>query len=364
MSSAYRISAEQQVPSTSVIYVVFGTQVGLEYLTFQRTLTQYVGQDAWIAVIVMSLLIHLAIIWMFSLLNRQQADLATINKRIFGKWVGAVFNVALIVYFLGICMFSLRLFSEIVKIWIFPTLDIWVMELILLLLSYYIISGGLRVIVGFFMFAQIFIVLNGIFYFIRHYYHPLNLFPIGSHPIPEMAKAVWVLMPSFFGFEALLMYYPFLKDGKKAQKWTHVANASTTLLYLIILVFTLMFFSLGQLRDEAWPTLTLFKFVQFPFMERVEFIGATFQLSRLIPIVSLYIWSALQTTKRQFGLSKRKMLPVYLVIVFIGGLLFRDAEQTLSCYSIVAQAGFGLIFVYVPLLAIMTRWLRPKGAGI
>ncbi|MCQ6562762.1 GerAB/ArcD/ProY family transporter [Paenibacillus mendelii] len=364
MPSHHSIQANQQIPSSSALYIIFGTQVGLDYLTFQRKLTQAVGQDAWIALLITALLIHLAIWWMFTLLNRQQADLATINKRLLGTWIGALFNTALIVYFLLICMMSIRLYSEIVRIWIFPTIHIWVLELILLLLSYYLVSGGLRVIAGFFMFSQLFIVLNGIFYFLRNYYHPTNLLPIMTHTIPEISQAVWSIIPSFMGVEALLMFYPYLNNGKKAQRWSHGANAITMTVYLIILVFTLMFFSQEQLKDEMWPTLTLFKFVEFPFMERVEFIGATFQLSRVTPILSLYLWSALQTSKQQFRFSKRRMLPVYLVIVFIGSLMFHDVQQVLKSYSIIGQVGFVLLFVYVPLLIIVTRWLPVKGKGL
>ncbi|UVI28776.1 GerAB/ArcD/ProY family transporter [Paenibacillus spongiae] len=364
MPSQHTIRPDQQIPPSSALYVVFGTQVGLDYLTFQRKLAQAVGQDAWIAVILAGLLVHAAIFWMFSLLNRQQADLATINKRLFGSWVGACFNSLLIAYFLLVCTVSLRLYVEIVKIWIFPTIDVWVMELILLLLSYYIVSGGLRVIVGFFMFAQVFVLLNGIFYFLRFYYHSSNFLPVLSHPLPDMVKAVAFLIPGYMGVEALLLYYPYFSNGRKAQKWTHWANAATLTVYLIIVGFSLMFFSLGQLKDETWPTLTLFKFVELPFMERVEFIGATFQLSRLIPILSLYLWTAIQMTRQQFGVAKRRMLPVYMAIVFIGGLMFKDAEQTLEIYSIVGQGGFVLLFVYVPLLALMSRWIHPKGARV
>ncbi|MFD0589704.1 GerAB/ArcD/ProY family transporter [Paenibacillus sp. GCM10027627] len=358
------IKASQQIPASSALYIIFGTQVGLDYLSFQRKLAQAVEQDAWIAIVIAALVIHLAIGGMFVLLNRQQADLATINKRLFGNALGACLNGLLIVYFLAICMLSLRLYAEIVKIWIFPTIHIWLLELILLLLSYYIVSGGFRVIAGFFLFSQLFVVLNGIFYFMREYYDPTNLLPIMTHSVPEFAKAAWVMTPSFMGIEALLLYYPYFKDGKKAQRWTHGGNAATLAVYMIILVFSLMFFSQGQLKEEMWPTLVLFKFVEFPFLERVEFIGATFQLSRVIPILSLYVWCAIHTSKQQFGWSKRKMLPVYLLIIWGGSLWFHDVDQVMSSYSVAGKAGLLLLLLYVPFLIVMSKWLPLKGREV
>lgn len=350
-----KIPDHMTIPPSSAFYLAFGAQAGLDYLTFQHRIAIISGQDAWIAIVLAALFMHIGIWFMYSLLNHQRTDLITINKRMFGSLVGGIINIALIVNFLFVSAMSVRLYAEIIKIWIFPDLQVGLLIFLLLLLAYYIVSGGFRVIVGFFLIAQLSLAFIVIYAVLMPYYHPSNLLPIWSHSFSKLFEATWSMLPSYLGIEALLIYYPFIKNGKKAQVWSNWGNAVTMVIYLMAFIFSIMFYSLGQLKEEHWPILTLFKFVELPFMERVEFIGASFQLFRLVPLLALYIWMAIQSTKIQFNFSKRKMLPISLVFAFVCSLAFKDIQQVMFFYRMASYFGFALIFLYVPLLAILSR---------
>ncbi|MGR5881619.1 GerAB/ArcD/ProY family transporter [Bacillus cereus] len=45
-----------------------------------------------------------------------------------------------------------------------------------------------------------------------------NLFPIAQHSFLEIMKGMKGNMFSFFGFEMLLLYYPFIKKAKNVSK--------------------------------------------------------------------------------------------------------------------------------------------------
>ncbi|MFE5318002.1 GerAB/ArcD/ProY family transporter [Paenibacillus sp. NPDC056579] len=360
MKAPYVVSETNTIPPYLVLFLVFGAQVGLEYLSFQRKLANTVGQDSWIVVIIAGALLHVSIRFMFSLLNRHNTDIVTINKQCFGSIAGGIINTALIVYALVVCALSVRLYAEIVRLWIFPDLGIWKIILVLLILIYYIVSGGFRVLVGFFVFAQLSVVLIITYYFVRNYYHPSNLLPVWTHSAADMAQGVLVLAPSFMGVEALLFYYPFIKKGYAAQLWAHLGNAATVLIYLMAIIFCLMFYSLGQLMDEPWPILGLFKFVELPFMERVEFIGASVQVFRLIPLLALYVWIAIQSCKLQFNLKKKIMLPVCLATVLGISMWFQGLDEIQRIYPVIGLAGITILFIYVPLVGMISRWLISK----
>ncbi|MBH5318414.1 GerAB/ArcD/ProY family transporter [Paenibacillus sp. GSMTC-2017] len=355
MKTEYKVPDHMTIPPSSAFYIAFGAQAGLDYLTFQRRLANIVGQDAWIAIIIAALCMHIGIWFMYCLLNREKTDLITINKRMFGNVIGGILNITLIFNFLIVAAMSVRLYAEIVKIWVFPDLQIGILISLLLLLVYYIVAGGFRVIVGFLLFAQISLAFIAVYAVLMPYYYPSNLLPIWSHKFTELMEATWSMLPGYLGIEALLIFYPFIKDGKKAQAWSHFGNIVTMIIYLMAFIFSMMFYSLGQLQEENWPILTLFKFVEFPFMERVEFIGASFQLFRLVPLLALYVWIAIQSTKLQFRFAKRKTLPLCLVIVFVCSLAFKDSEQTMFFYRTASYFGFALIFLYVPLLTLLSR---------
>ncbi|WP_054027902.1 GerAB/ArcD/ProY family transporter [Bacillus sp. FJAT-28004] len=359
MKTDYKVPDHMTIPPSSAFYLAFGAQAGLDYLSFQRRLAILVGQDAWIAIILAAIFMHIGIWFMYSLLNRQQTDLISINKRMFGSLIGGGFNIVLIINFLIISAMSVRLYAEIIKIWIFPDLQVGVLIFLLLLLAYYIVAGGFRVIVGFFLFAQASIALIVIYAILMPYYHLSNLLPVWSHSFTELFEATWSMLPGYLGIEALLIFYPFIKNGKKAQVWSQWGNTVTMVIYLMAFIFSMMFYSLGQLKEEYWPILTLFKFVELPFMERVEFIGASFQIFRLVPLLAMFVWMAIQSTKLQFNVSKRKTLPIFLILVLAGSLAFKDSQQVMAIYRIASYFGFALIFVYVPILALLSRF---KGA--
>ncbi len=80
-----------------------------------------------------------------------------------------------------------------------------------------------------------------------HIFYPLqyadfrNLFPIAQHSFLEIMKGMKGNMFSFFGFEMLLLYYPFIRKAKTSQKYAHYANLVTTIVYTYLMILTLAF---------------------------------------------------------------------------------------------------------------------------
>ncbi|MGQ0418348.1 GerAB/ArcD/ProY family transporter, partial [Bacillus sp. HC-TM] len=71
----------------------------------------------------------------------------------------------------------------------------------------------------------------------------------------------------FFGFEMLLLYYPFIKKARTSQKYAHYANLVTTIVYTYLMILTLAFFSEKQLASAIWAYLSMIKIIQFPFLD-------------------------------------------------------------------------------------------------
>lgn len=133
--------------------IVHAMLFGIDFLFVSVKPIDIAGQDAWMAVLLCSLGIHIVIAMMYGILNRHRTDLINIHIRLFGTWIGMLLNLLFAVYFLFISVYQVRLFIEIVQVWVFPDLETWSLALILLLIAYYIIAGSFRVIVGIGMFS-------------------------------------------------------------------------------------------------------------------------------------------------------------------------------------------------------------------
>ncbi|WP_308634009.1 GerAB/ArcD/ProY family transporter [Paenibacillus silvisoli] len=333
-----------------VFALVHSMQFGSEYLDMSIKPIQFAGNDTWISVILCGLCFHV-IIWMiYRILNRNGTDLIHIHHRFFGKWAGGGLNFIFIVYFLLHASLLLRLFIEIVQVWLFPDLATWLLASVLLLLVYYIVAGGFRVIVGICFFSLFRHLLILAMLFTAGYFHFNNLSPVMDHSLNELLMATKELTFPYVGVEMLFFVYTFIKMPKKSEKWAHLANFVTTLSYLIVVLFSLLLFKFEQLSTQLWPQLTKYKYVRFPFIERFEFVGASAQIFWIIPIISLCLWASSRATKIMLPVKQRTVLPIFLVLVFVGVSLIAGRNHVEVFRVLLSQIGFYMIFAYIPFM--------------
>jgi spore germination protein AB len=149
------------------------------------------------------------------------------------------------------------------------------------------------------------------------------------------------------------MYYPYIKEGAKSQKWAHIGVGLTTLIYLFITIISLGYFSEKQVINQVWPTLTLWKIVEMPFVERFEYIGITSWVLMILPNICLLFWASSRGIKLIFNVNQRKAL--YYLLLFVLSLSFflkgRERMEILNTW--VSNFGFVLSFIYIPLLFVL-----------
>lgn len=333
-----------------IFVLIHSMQFGPEYLSMTYMPIHLAGQDAWISVILCGIAFHI-IIWMiYQILNYNETDLVHIHQQIFGKLAGGVLNFIFIAYFLLIASFQVREFIEIIQVWLFPGLETWPLALALLLLVYYIVAGGFRVIVGICMFSMVrhFTILA--LFFPAAFFHFNNLTPVLDHSLNDIIKASKEMTFPFLGVEMIFFCYTFIKTPRKSQKWAHWANLVTTISYLLIILFTILVFKSEQLSNEVWPQLSKYKFIHFPFIERFEYIGATAQILWVIPIVCFCLWASSRMFKIMFTVKQLTTLPIILILVFTAVCLIPGRNRVEAVQSVLSNFGFCMIYAYIPVM--------------
>ncbi|SFS57483.1 spore germination protein (amino acid permease) [Paenibacillus sp. BC26] len=336
-----------------VFILIHAMQFGPEYVSMSTKPIQLAGQDSWISVILCGISFHIIIWMMYRILNRNETDLIQIHKRFFGKLLGGGLNFIFIGYFLLIATYLLRMFIEIIQVWLFPDLNTWPLALVLLLLVYYIVAGGFRVIVGICMFSMLRYITILSLFFPSTFYHFSNLSPVLDHSLNEIVQASTTLTFPYLGVEVLLFCYTFIRMPKKSEKWAHLANGITTASYLIIIFFSLLLFKPEQLSTEIWPQLSKYKFVHFPFIERFEYIGATSQILWVIPIICLSLWASSRVCKLIFSVKQLTVLPILLIVVFILVCLIPGRTRIEALQNLLSEIGFYMIYAYIPFVFIV-----------
>ena len=156
---------------------------------------------------------------------------------------------------------------------------------------------------------------------------------------------------SYLGFSSLLMYYPYIKNAKSSQKWAHFGNILTCLIYLFLMVITIGYFSEKQLSHHIWATLSLWKIVELPFVERFEYIGITSWVLMILPNICLLVWAAAEGIGKVVNIKQKKVLLIILLIVYILTIFMSGRERIDMMNNVSAKLGLFLLFVYIPVLS-------------
>jgi spore germination protein AB len=338
-----------------VFFVISTNQIGVGVLGFQRVISKSAGNDSWMAIIIAGLAVHVILFLLYRMLEDSDGDIISIHHRTFGKWIGNMMSFIFLIHIFAESLIVIRTFLEVIQVWMFPEINVWVFTVFFLLLVTYIIFGGFRVITGICFFS---IVLPAYLFFTTVF--PLefasfrNLLPVFDHTVMELAQATKDMSLSIMGFEILLVFYPFIKNPQKSKKWAHYGVMYTNFVYLVFGITAFTYFSIGQLDKQIWPTLSMWKIVELPIVERFEYVGIASWLLVILPNVCLSMWGASRLIKRMFNLKQKYSIWILsLIIIIISGLLTNRSEINIFL-DIYSKIGFIIIFAYIPCLYILS----------
>ncbi|PFA70363.1 spore gernimation protein GerB [Bacillus sp. AFS015802] len=347
-----------------VFFLVHAIQVGAGVLGFQRIISKNAGYDGWIAVILAGIFTHVIMIMMYHILNTVEGDLVSAHTLAFGKWIGNVFNLIFVLYFSLLVITIMRTYIEVLQVWMYPRLSTFFFSLFFLVLVYYIVNGGVRTITGTAFFGIIlpsYLVLT--FAFTFQYADFRNVLPVFDHSLKDILISTKNMSLTYLGYESILILYPFVKDAKKSQKYAHWGLFATTTLYTLLAVISFAFFSQKQLEKTVWATLSMWKIVEMPFVERFEYIGIANWCLIILPNTCIAIWCASRILKRMTPLKHRHTLLIISILCLSALTFFTDRKQVNFLNTLSGQIGFYINYFYVPallLLVIIMKKVRDK----
>jgi spore germination protein AB len=348
---------EQLVPEKAkvspflVFFLVHTMQVGIGVLGFQRIIALTAGYDAWMSVIFAGLSIHIIIWMMYKILETVDGDIITAHSFVFGKKIGKILSLPFVLYFLMIALTLLRTFIEVVQVWMFQDMSTFWYAFAFCGLAIYIVFGGFRTVTGVAFFGVVlpaYLILT--FFFTIPYADVQNLLPIFDHSIKDIAMASYQMSLTYLGYEILLFFYPYIKDPQKSKKWAHMGVLYTTLVYTLLTVVTFAYFSEGQLQKNIWATLTMWKIVEMPFVERFEYIGIANWNIIILPNFCIALWCASRIIKRVTNMKQKYGVLMLSMVTLILINFFKTREQINTLIDYTGKIAFVLNYGYIPLL--------------
>lgn len=348
-----------------LFFIVHTIQIGAGLMGVPRILFLKSESDAWISILIGGMFLHLIMWVMFKILREyENADILGIQYDLFGRYIGSTLGCAFIVYIFLILLTVIKNYIEVVQVFIFPEMPIWLMALFLISLMVYAILGGIRVVVGtcfIFFFLTIWLVFT--IYKPMTYMDLGHFFPVFQTSPLEILSGAREMTFSVLGLEVLLFVYPFVDNKKHAQLPAQLGIAMTTSLVLLVTVVSIGYFSPYQLKESVWATLSLFKVISFSMIERFDFIAVSLWMMVVLPNIIMFCWILQQSLNRLFKVKKKISLYCIAAFLFFGSIVLEYRLDINRLTTITAKVGFYLVFIYPLLvyLALMIRKLWRKG---
>lgn len=335
-----------------LFFLVHSTQTGVALLNFQSKIIKGAEQEAWISLLLVSLSFHLIIWFMFFILKKsKQGDIISLHQQLFGRWIGNVMNLFFYGYMLLSVSTIIRLYLSLLITWVFPYTPLWLLSIVLIFVITYVVMGGFRVITGICFWGVVIpTLLLTTIYFPLQYSYWTNLLPVFNHSLNDYFTSAKNSVLLFTGPEFLLIYFPFIKNNERSQKWVHLSQAYTTILYLLITIVSFVYFSHGQLEHTLWPTLIITKIINLPFVERFEYIYIFTWLLVILPPCCIALWGGIRILTESFKFKSRMALWMSIIIVHFIIINVRSRTDVDNLGSFLNVISSSFVYIYIPLL--------------
>ncbi|MGG4494926.1 GerAB/ArcD/ProY family transporter [Brevibacillus reuszeri] len=296
-------------------YILFISQVqiGIGIITLPSDLADVANTDGWISILLGWVVANVISILIIQIMKRHPDEtIFDLLLRYFGKWIGVLCSILFILY--SIFVFTITLFAaiHITQTWVLPQTANYFLMLLFIIPKHMLAQKSIRMLGRYAEFVGLSMVfMLPLFFIAMREGHWIHLLPVIKEGWLPIMKGVKTTILSFLGFELAFILYPFLQKKQHATAGILIANTITMLTYLLVTIACYVQFNPYQIGTYIWPTLDMFETVEFPFVERIEVIFATFYLFIISTSGIPYYFTA------SFGVSQLLRLKDHKKVVLI-----------------------------------------------
>ena len=314
-------SGRNSITSRQLIFIIVGSIMGSGVLSLPRIVAKKVGQDAWMAIILGSVVPIISLSLIRYLYRRNSADsFVNICRKVSGRTLGSLFSGILAIYSIIATAAFLRFFVEEISIFLLAETPMLVKSVLMLALCAYFAYGDARVLgrVNEFLFY----ILLPLFLF------PIpaviansdyrNLMPVLNYKVMDYVRAVLITSYSFSGFELYMVFHPYVSREKESFGASLYGILIVIAIYLYAVIASILVFGSELTKTITWPFLRLLSTAEIPILERVEFLFIQAWIAVSFRPISAQYYCASHIIAELMGLKSHKWITLALFPIIIG----------------------------------------------
>lgn len=363
------MNGKPQISNAQVKGLIVSTIVGLGILSLPSELSETMGQDAWMVIILAGILKMFMVFIIFKIFDLYEGmEFFQIGEKTLGTILFGISQLIMLAYFIFTSSIISRVLGEVIRGFLLPTTPMELIIFAFILVTAYIARCDIEAIARMGYFTYLLIIIFSLFVVLISIPNAkfTNLLPLFQSDIKQLPKAFKSAYFSFSGLEVLLFIIPYVEEKNKIVKSGLIALIIIIIIYSSITIMALSQFGLEQLKKQNWPTISLLKVVDLPglFLENLDGIVVAswifFAFSSLA--VSMHMSSKILENLFKAKHHKLFVLPLLPVILFISMTPTNPVEINKSFGKIFHYLSFVAIFI-VPVLILIMGFIRKRKGG-
>ncbi len=341
--------------------------LGSGVLTLPRTLTERVKTaDGWISLIVGGLIVMLAGICIVKLCQQYPGKtIYQFVQEIVGSWIGSCLSTLMILYFVAISAFQIRVMAEVTKLYLLEGTPMWAIVMSFMWIGLYLITSGINSMARLFeIILPITIVVLLICMFLSSRIFDIdNVRPVLGEGILPVLRGLRSTVLVFIGYEIMFILPAFMQHPKKGVKAMIIGTSIPLVLYMITYIMVVGALSVDGVVRSTWPTLDLMRSFEITglLFERFEFFLLVIWIMQIFSTFTITFYAASLGLAQ---LSKRNIQPIMyglIPIIFIVALLPKNMNEVFDFGDFIGSVSIYL-FGLLPVVLLLITKIFKKGA--
>lgn len=269
------MKGENKISNNQLKALIISVVIGVGILSLPSDLAEAVENGGWLSIIIGGLL-TIPIILIFNSLNKMNLGKTYFQygKELVPSPIFTIILMVFLIYLLGILTSSVRIFGEVIKVFLLETTPIEIIIITMLFATAYLGRTEIEVIgrMALLIYPIILITVVGVVIFSIPGIDISNIFPLTNIKLRPLLKSIPIAFFSYGGYEISLMIMGKAEKPEESLKTTIISIFYIIFIYLIFFFTTLAQFGIYELKRQIWPSIVLTREISFPglFIENID----------------------------------------------------------------------------------------------
>ncbi|WP_078429396.1 GerAB/ArcD/ProY family transporter [Alkalihalobacterium alkalinitrilicum] len=308
----------ERVHPSYLFFLMYMTQSGVIIFSLPRIIAETFGTNGWLAIPIISMVvIFLLVLFDFIYQWSNDQSIYTIIEKMLPISMYKILYILLSLFWTVFAFTIAKKYVFIVKSLYYPLTSIhWLMFIMVILIYFFVtstIDSIFRITTFLFFLSSTWMIL--LIFLVIPELELIQFTTFIFQSQGDFLRGSIEIYSAFLGFEMIIFFLHHVQKSSKTMKYIYLGQLFSTFVYLIVTIFNYGFTSFEQLKYQSYPFIDFFRYIQLPFIERLDGLYFMFFLMKIIVTATVYLYVSIEILKRSFQLSRPFYIPILLCVI-------------------------------------------------